>query len=157
MAMNTGPYSEEKVQRYLEENFIPVKSQCFWDRRTDLMKQFTVSWTPTLLVLDPSGAEHHRVVGFVPSDDFLAHLKLGQGKMHFDRFRFEEAMAEFQAVIDGHPTAGAVPEAIFFLGVAGYWKSHDATALRRAYDTLAAQHPQSEWTRRAVPYEQIPL
>ena len=32
------------------------------------MKEFNISWTPTLLVLDATGREHHRVVGFVPSE-----------------------------------------------------------------------------------------
>jgi len=155
--MDTGPYSDEKVQTYLEKEFVPVKSQCFWDKRTDLMKQFNIAWTPTLLVHDSIGNEHHRVVGFVPVEDFLAHLKLGKGKMFFNRFRFAEAIEEFTAVSEQHPTAGATPEAIFFLGVAKYWKSHDPKGLRWGYDTLAARFPQSEWARRAQPYQQIPL
>lgn len=155
--MNAGPYSDEKVQKYLQEEFVPVKSQCYWDRRTDAMKQFDISWTPTLIVLDPTGREHHRMVGFVPIDDFLAHLKLGKGKIFFDRFRFADAIKEFAAVIEEHPQAGTVPEAIFFHGVAEYWNTHDPKGLRRAYDTLAARFPQSEWARRAGPYGQIPL
>jgi len=155
--MNTGPYSDEKVQNYLQEVFIPVKSECFWDKRTEAMKEFNISWTPTLLVLDATGREHHRVVGFVPSDDFLAHLKLGQGKAHLDRFRFADALKEFTAVIEEHPMAGVIPEAVFFLGVAEYWNTHDPKGLRRAYDTLVARFPQSEWARRAGPYAQIPL
>lgn len=155
--MNTGPYSNEKVQQYLQEEFIPIKSQCFWDNRTDLMKQFNVSWTPTLLVQDPTGREHHRVVGFVPTDDFMAHLKLGKGKVHFNRFRFADAIGEFSSVIEQHPDAGVVPEAVFFLGVSQYWHSHDPKGLRRAYDTLTAKFPNSEWARRAVPYGQISL
>jgi hypothetical protein len=155
--MNTGPYSEKMVQDYVQEEFTPVKSECFWDTRTEAMKQFGVSWTPTLIVLDATGREHHRVVGFVPTDDFLAHLKLGKGKVLFDRFRFAEAIKEFAAVIEQHPTAGVVPEAVFFQGVAEYWNTHDPKGLRRAYDTLVARFPQSEWARRAKPYEQIPL
>lgn len=155
--MNTGPYSDEKVQIYLQAEFIPLKNQCFWENRTDLMKQFNNSWTPTLIVHDPTGREHHRVVGFVPSEDFLAHLKLGKGKIFFDRFRFAEAIGEFAALIEQHPTAEVIPEAIFFLGVAKYWKSHDPKGLRRAYDTLTARFPLSEWARRAGPYAQIPL
>ena len=155
--MNTGPYSEKTVQDFLQEEFIPIKSECFWDKRTDAMKQFGVSWTPTLLVLDTTGREHHRVVGFVPIDDFLAHLKLGKGKVHFDRFRFADAIKEFTAVIEQHPAAGVVPEAIFFQGVAEYWHSHDPKGLRRALDALVARFPQSEWARRAAPYGQIPL
>lgn len=155
--MNTGPYSEAKVQQYLQEAFVPIKSQCFWDNRTELMKQFSVTWTPTLLVLDQSGKEHHRVVGYLPGEDLLAHLKLGKGKIHFDRFRFTEAIAEFDEVIKQHPTTAVAAEAIFFHGVAGYWQSHDGKRLRLAYDALLERFPKSEWTRRAWPYASIPL
>jgi hypothetical protein len=155
--MNTGPYSSEEVQKYIEEQFIPTKSECFWDKRTDLMKRFAVKWTPTLLVLDAEGTEHHRVVGYVPSDDFLAHLTLGLGKIAFDRDRYAEAGDHFQAVVDRHPEAGATPEAVFLHGVATYWKTHDAKALRRIYDTLSAKYPQSEWARRSKPYAQVSL
>lgn len=154
--MDTGPYSNEKVQRFLSEQFIAVKSQCFWDKRTDLMKQFDVAWTPTLLVHDAGGKEHHRVVGYVPPEDFLAHLKLGKGKMFFNRFRFGDAIDELTAALEQHPDAGPTPETIFFLGVARYWKTHEPKGLRWAYDTLAARFPQSEWARRAEPYRQIP-
>jgi hypothetical protein len=155
--MNTGPYSSEEVQKYIEEQFIPVKSECFWDKRTDLMKRFAVKWTPTLLVLDAEGVEHHRVVGYVPNDDFLAHLELGLGKIAFDRDRYAEAGDHFQTVVDRHPEAGATPEAVFLHGVAGYWKTHDAKSLRRIYDTLSARYPQSEWARRSRPYAQVSL
>jgi len=155
--MNTGPYSNSEVQKFVQNEFVAVKSQCFWDKRTEFMKRYTVSWTPTLLVLDPKGGEHHRVVGFVPEDDFVAHLTLGRGKMHFDLFRFAEALEDFGAVIEQHPKAGAVPEAVFYRGVAEYWKTHDPKGLRRAHDALKAQFPESEWARRAGPYGQIPL
>ncbi|MFZ7127354.1 MAG: hypothetical protein ACOWWM_14460 [Desulfobacterales bacterium] len=155
--MNTGPYSHEKVQNYLEEEFVPVKSQCFWDKRTDEMNRFNVSWTPTLVVLDSKGGEHHRVVGFVPDEDFLGHLALGKGKIHFDRFRFEEAIKAFSDVIEHFPNAGIIPEAIYFQGVARYWKTHDAKELRKLHDALVEQFPRSEWTRRAGPYGEISL
>lgn len=155
--MNAGPYSDEKVQKFIEEEFIPLKSQCFWDKRTELMKKFDIIWTPTLLIHDSEGKEHYRFVGYVPIDDFLAHLKLGKGKVFFNHYRYVEAIAQFKAVIEQHPNAGVTPEAIFFLGVAAYRKTHDAKALRRVYDTLTSKYPQSEWARRAQPYSQIAL
>jgi tetratricopeptide (TPR) repeat protein len=155
--MNTGPYSSKEVQKYIEERFIPVKSECFWDRRTDLMNRFAVKWTPTLLILDTEGEEHHRVVGYVPDDDLLAHLELGLGKIAYDQDRYAEAGVHFQAVIDRYPDAGAAPEAVFLLGVAGYRSTHDPKPLRRAYETLSERYPQSEWQRRSRPYAQIPL
>lgn len=155
--MNTGPYSSEKVQRFLEERFIPVRSECFWENPTPLMQQFAVKWTPTFLVHDPEGNEHHRFVGYVPEDDLFAQLGLGMGKIFYDTDRMEEAIRQFRTVIERHPAAGAAPEAVFLRGVAEYKHTHDAKALRRAYDVLTAGYPQSEWARRAGPYSAIPL
>jgi hypothetical protein len=154
-AMNTGPYSDEKVQRYIEAEFVPLKSEVNWKNRTDLMKKFLIKWTPTFLIQDSEGREHQRFVGFVPADDFLARLGLGKGKVFFNQDHFAQAIELFQAVVERHPEAGAAPEAVFLLGVAGYWKTHDVKALRRIYDTLTMKYPTSEWARRAHPYSGI--
>lgn len=155
--MNTGPYSDEKVQKFLEEQFVPLRSQCFWDKPTEPMKRYGVTWTPTFLVLDADGKEQHRFVGYVPSDDLFAHLGLGKGKLLFDAGRLDEAISRFRTVIERHPNAGATPEAVFLLGAAGYRHTHDAKELRRAYETLKSKYPQSEFARRADPYSAIPL
>ena len=155
--MNTGPYSDEKVQKFIMENFIPLKSQCFWDKPTELMKRYGIKWTPTFIVHDSEGNEHHRFVGYVPSDDLIAQLGLAVGKIYFDTDRLAEAIAQFRIVIERHPNAGATPEAVFLLGVAGYKHTHDPKALRLAYDALTAKYPQSEWARRADPYSATSL
>lgn len=155
--MNAGPYSNERVQKFLEDYFIPVKSRCFFDKPTELMRQFIITWTPTLIIHDKEGREHHRMVGYVPVDDMLPHLSLGRAKVFFDRNRFREAIKALETVIDLYPDAGPTPEAVFYLGVAEYKSAHDASALRRAYDTLKTGFPRSEWTRRAEPYSAIPL
>jgi hypothetical protein len=153
--MNTGPYSEEKVQRFLQDNFVPARIQCFWDKPTEPMRRFGITWTPTFIVLDESGKEHHRFVGYVPSDDLFANL--GKGKIFFDTGRLAEAIMQFSTVIDRHPNAGPTPEAVFLHGVAGYKHTNDARELRKVYETLKEKYPQSEWTRRADPYSAIPL
>ena len=155
--MNTGPYSSEKVQAFVVEQFVPVRSQCFWDRPTPLMQRFGIKWTPTFIVHDSSGAEHHRFLGYVPDDDLFAQLGLGLGKIFYDADRMEEAIARFRTVIGRHPGAGATPEAIFLMGVAEYKRGHDPKALRQVWETLSSAYPQSEWTRRAEPYSAIPL
>jgi thioredoxin-related protein len=154
--MNTGPYSNEKVQKFIMENFIPLKSQCFWDKPTELMQRFEIKWTPTLIVHDPEGKEHHRMVGYLPVDDLIAQLILGKGKIHFETDRLPEAIAQFQMVVDQCLNTGAAPEAVYWLGVAGYKQTHDAKFLRQIYDQLTAKYPQSEWARRAEAYSTIP-
>ena len=154
--MNTGPYSDQKVQKFLEDNFISLKTQCFFDKPVELMEQFIITWTPTLLIHDKAGREHHRIVGYVPVDDLLAHLELGMAKVFFDTNHFSNAIQSLNSIIDLYPHAGATPEAVFYLGVAEYKKHHDGSGLRRAYDTLQAKYPGSEWARRAEPYSAIP-
>jgi hypothetical protein len=155
--MNAGPYSDDRVQKFIEEEFIPLKSQCFFDKRTELMKEFHIKWTPTLLIHDSNGKEHYRLVGFVPVDDFIAHLKFGKGMISFNNYRYAEAIDRFRTVIEQYPSAGVTPQAVFYLGVSEYLKTHDAKALWRIYDTLSSRYPQSEWARRAQPYAQIEM
>lgn len=150
--MNTGPYSNEQVQNFIQNNFIPLKTQCFFDKPVELMEQFNIKWTPTLIIHDKHGKEHHRILGYVPIDDLLAHLGLGRAKVWFDTEHFNDAIQALNSVIEMYPAAGAAPEAVFYLGVAEYKKYHDASGLRRAYDTLTAKYPQSEWARRSEPY-----
>ncbi len=154
--MNAGPYSEEKVQKFIEEEYVPLKSQCFWKERTELMKRFYIAWTPTFLFQDSTGKVHRKLVGFMPSDDFLAQLKFGKGILMFEKERHAEAAKWFQRVVDEHATSGVAPEAVFYLGVAEYRNTHEAAALRRVYDSLLERYPQSEWARRAAPYSKIP-
>lgn len=121
--MNAGPYSDEKVQKFIEKEFIPLKSQCFWDKRTELMKKFDIAWTPTFLIQDAEGKVHRKLVGFIPTDDFLAQLKFGKGILFFEKYRHDEAMKWFMAVIEEHPDSGVSPEAVFFLGVTEFKKN----------------------------------
>ena len=155
--MNTGPYSEPTVADFLHAQFIPVRTECFWDNPTELMRRFDVKWTPTFLVHDPEGKEHHRFVGYVPVDDLLAHLELGRAKIRYDSDRHAEAIPFFENVLLRHPAAGAAPEAAFLRGAAGFKSTHDPKELRKAFDLLVARYPQSEWARRADPYSAIPL
>jgi thioredoxin-related protein len=154
--MNAGPYSDEKVQKFIGQEFVPLKSQCFWKERTELMKQFDIAWTPTFLIQDSVGRVHRKLVGYIPSDDFLAQLKLGKGMVFFEKERPEEAAKWFAMVIEEHTNAGAAPEAVFFLGVTEYKRTHEANALRRIYDSLIEKYPQSEWARRSQAYSTIP-
>lgn len=154
--MNAGPYSEEKVQKFVVEEYVPLKSQCFWKERTELMKRFDIAWTPTFLIQDSTGIVHRKLIGYIPVEDFLAQLKFGKGIVFFETERHEEAARWFQRVFDEHADSAVAPEAVFFRGIADYKKTHEASALRRAYDTLSERYPRSEWARRAEPYSRIP-
>lgn len=153
--MNTDTYSQDAVVDFLVENFIPVRSQCFFDHFTAMMRRYQVKWTPTFLVLDQDGREHHRIVGFLSPGDFTAQLQLGKAKLYNDQDRLDKAAFEFQVVIDRFPQAAAAEEATFLLGVANYKRTHQAGELKKAWERLSQDYPQSEWTKKARPYSAL--
>ena len=101
--MNAGPYSNEKVQTFIEEEYVPLKSQCSWKKRTELMKKFDIVWTPTFLFHDFGGRVHRKLIGYIPVDDFLGQLKFGKGMVFFEKERHEEAGEWFERVVKEHP------------------------------------------------------
>jgi len=153
--MNTVTYSQHAVRDFLVENCIPVRSQCDFTHFTAMMKRYQVKWTPTFVILDPDGREHHRMVGFLPPEDFMAQVQLGKAKLYYDQDRLDKAASEFQIVIERFPKTAAAEEAVFLLGVAGYKRSHQAGELRKAWEKLSRDYPQSEWTRKAKVYSTL--
>jgi tetratricopeptide (TPR) repeat protein len=138
----------------VEENFVPL--QIDFNKGKALVKRYSVKWTPTIIILDLNGNEHHRFIGFLPPEDFTAQLILGKGKTEFDLDHFEQAIQCFQEVLTLYPKADAAPEAQYYLGVAKYKSSHDPKQLKLGLEVLQRDYPNSEWTKKALPYSLIP-
>jgi hypothetical protein len=153
--MNTVTYSDERVQDYLNSLFVPVRLHCDFDNPSEEMRRFAVNWTPTFLVLDEEGREHHRTVGFLDPAEFIAQMNLGRAKLDFDRQRLTPAIDKFAEVAESCPSCSAAPEAHYYLGVSRYKQTHDAHALREVWERLSREFPESEWAKKAEPYSQI--
>ena len=138
----------------MEKDFIPI--QVDFNKNKALVKRFGVKWTPSIIILDGDGSEHHRFVGFLPPEDFIAQLILGKGKVQFNQDRFEQAMQCFQEILVRYPKADAAPEAQYYLGVAKYKSSHNPKELKLGLEALQRDYPNSEWTKKAQPYSLIP-
>jgi tetratricopeptide (TPR) repeat protein len=152
--MDAVTYPTEKVAEFIQGRLIPVRVAF---NHEPLAKQFNVKWTPTLVTLDADGEEHHRTVGFLAPEEFVASQLLGAGKMCFDLERFDEAIANFNMLLDTFPKSEYAAEGVFFRGVALYKSSHNPKPLREAYDRLTGEYPNTEWTKRAYPYRLIEL
>jgi hypothetical protein len=146
--MGAVTYPDKKVADFVMQGMVPL--QVLADK--PLAEEFRVKWTPTIVVLDCSGKEHHRTVGFFPPEEFIPNLLLGMGKVSFDADQFGDAIRHFDKLLSEYPQSGAAPEAIYLAGVSGYKNSHDAKPLKEAYEKLKTDYPQSEWTMRAQPY-----
>ncbi len=80
--MDAVTYPNAAVIEYIEQNLVPLKVP---HDQQPLAGDFNVKWTPTLVVLDQEGKEHHRTVGFLDPEEFIPSLLLGIGITHFDR------------------------------------------------------------------------
>jgi hypothetical protein len=150
--MDAVTYPEQAVIDFFADNLIPLRVQADAKPISD---DFNVKWTPTLITLGPDGKEHHRTVGFLDAKELVARLLLGEGKYYFDNDKFPEALDALAKIIADYQGTAAVPEAIYLRGVCQYKKTEDPMPLKAAYELLAKDFPDSEWTHRAYPYRLI--
>jgi tetratricopeptide (TPR) repeat protein len=147
--MGAGTYPDEKVVQFINQHLVPVRLP--HDRMPENV-HFHVKWTPTVLLLDAEGEEHHRKVGFLSPTEFIPALLLGIGKVRFDDDRLEEALNSFKEVLARYPDSDSAPEALYYRGVCLYKMAHDPGRLKETGEELEKEYPQSEWTKRAFPY-----
>jgi Thioredoxin-like domain/Tetratricopeptide repeat len=112
-------------------------------------QRYNAQWTPTLLVIDPSGTERHRIEGFLPADDLLAQLTLGLGHSAFGRQQWDEAERRFREVVDRYPNTEAAPEALYWAGVSRYKGKGDAKALGETAREFSRRYQGSSWAKKA--------
>lgn len=140
------------MAKFISLNFVPVQIET---SNKALMEKYTVSWTPTLLVLDTDLKEHYRAIGFFTADDLISTLETARGRWALDTEQLPEARTIFEEVISCYPDANAAAEAIFFLGVTKYKMTHDPKPLRETYEQLQAKFPGNIWTKQADHYRLI--
>jgi len=136
---------------FISENFIPVRVHVREqaDEFKRLGARYNAQWTPTILVIDPSGEERHRIEGFLPAPDFLAQLTLGLGHAAFKRSDFREAEKWFREVVEKYPQTEAAAEALYWAGVARYKATGDASALADTARRFRDRYQESSWAKKA--------
>jgi len=144
-------YTDDRVKELVTGRFVPVRvhvreNHDEWQR---LSAQFGVQWTPTILIVDPDGAERHRIEGFLPANDFLSQIELGLGHAAFKRADYGKAETSFRDVARTYPKTDAAPEALYWAGVAKYRSSNDPAALTETAGLVSREYPESTWAKKA--------
>jgi len=147
--MDAVSYPNAKVIDFFSQYLAPVRVLI---SSTPLPQQFKVKWTPTFVILDSEGEEHHRSVGFLPPEELIPSIMLGMAKTQFDHEQFSEALPHLDRLITEYPKSDVAPEAIYYRGVSRYKATNDASALKQAHETLQANYKDSEWAKRASVY-----
>lgn len=146
--MDAVTYPQDRVALFINDHFIPVKIHT--DDHPELTEKFRVPWTPTYIVLDADGTEHYRETGYLPPDDFLAHMNLALGRAAFEKRDFATAAGYFQTIVDRYGASEMRPEALFFLGVCKNRMQGGSADDRKAmWKRLMEEHPKSDWAKKA--------
>jgi tetratricopeptide (TPR) repeat protein len=146
------------VIRKVTEEFLPVRLHVR-EQAEDFRRfgeRFGAHWTPTILMLGPAGVERHRIEGFLPTEDFLAQLDLGLGRIHFSAGRFEEAEDRFRRVVDRYPLSDAAPEALYWAGVSRYKRTDDSAALADTARAFGEAYEDTVWAKKASVWRSSP-
>ena len=72
--MTNDIFPQEKVGKYMNENFVCVKYDMEKGEGVELKKRYEVSAYPTFLVIDADGTMVHRFVGYRTANDLLSEL-----------------------------------------------------------------------------------
>lgn len=147
--MGAVTYKDQRVIDFVNTHLIPLQVP---HNSQPLATIFKVSWTPTLVILDAEGVEHHRNVGFLPPEEFIPFLMLGQAKFHLNQQRYDAALLVLEQLLQDFPHSSLAPEAFFHRGVCRFRVSNDRQHLKEVYEFLKANYPQSEWFKRSYPY-----
>ena len=109
-------YPDQGVTQLIVDEFIPVRAHI--KEQPTMWPRFNTRWTPTVLVLDPRGREQHRLEGYLPVDEFLAHLYHGLGLVAVALKDFGLAEKRFRHAVDKYPDTEIAPAALYWTGVA---------------------------------------
>jgi hypothetical protein len=146
--MGAVTYPDNKVIEFINREFVALRTPANGERAD----AFYLRWTPTILVLDAKGHEHHRLVGFLRPENFLPTLMLMKAKAFFAHARFEQSLTLFEQILKEHPRSFPAPESVYLGAVCRYRLEKDPGILKAAQQDITKRYPDSEWAQRMYPY-----
>ena len=108
-----------------------------------------MNWTPAVLIFSPEGVERFRIEGYLPNDEFRAHLELGLARVAFTKKKWADAEELYKGILQHHPDAAAAAEAEYWAGVSRYKATQDHTALGRTAQQFKEKYQDSVWAKKA--------
>lgn len=140
-------YPDPKVATFITENFVPARAHV--KEQPEAFERFGAQWTPTTLILDPSGTERHRFEGYLPAPDFLAQLRLGLAHAARARSDWGDAEHRYRELADDSSAGDVAPEAQYWAGVSKYKGTGDAGALAETAERFKTRYSESPWAKKA--------
>ena len=144
-------WPDPRVVKFVTDNFIPARVHVKDDSALfqRFGEKYGAQWTPTILELDSSGTERHRIEGFLPNHDFLSQLMLGRAHIAFAEGKWDEAEQRFREIVEKFPDTDAAPEALYWAGVSPYKATHDNASLKATATAFRERYQGTPWAKKA--------
>lgn len=130
------------------EEFVPIR--VLSSDHPEIGRRFSLSWTPTLVVLHHRGATLRQWMGFLPPEDFLAELSLSLALDELRNARFARASARLDALLGQRPEPAIAPEALFWKGVAAFRLTGEKEPLWEVWREIPRRYPDSRSARHTT-------
>jgi hypothetical protein len=135
------------VQSAIAERFIPLRLHLLEDRQWT--RPFQVFWTPTILIGDRSGKIRYTSVNFLPPEEFLDILDIGEALVAMRWREYDTAIARLKAVDERRADGPLTAEALYWLGITEYFRQgRSAAASHAVWEGLVERFPDSIWAKR---------
>ena len=140
-------FTDPAVAEAIATRFIAVKLHLQRDRA--IVRDWNLLWTPTVYFADRSGKIRYESMNFVPAEVMLDILDIGEAKVAMRWRELDKAIELLLDVETRHPEGPMTAEAIYWRGMAEYFKEgNNPTASRRVWAQIAEKFPNSEWAYR---------
>jgi thioredoxin-related protein len=145
--LDEDTFADPTIVREVSERFVPVKLHLFKDRA--VVRAWSLFWTPTVLFGDRSGKIRYESVNFLPPEQFIDVLDIGEARVAMRWKEFEKAIALLKDVEERHPDGPLTAEAMYWRGMAEYFlEKSNPEASRRVWNEIAERFPDSIWAKR---------
>jgi thioredoxin-related protein len=111
--------------------------------------RFGAVWTPTVLVMDSDGVERLRIEGYLPREEFRAHLEMGLARVAFMGKKWADAERRYAEVVERYPDSKVAAEAVYWKGVSRYKQTNDHTVLGEVPEQLKEKYADTVWALKA--------
>jgi hypothetical protein len=140
-------FSAPEVVEAVQQRFIPLKVHLMKDRA--FTREHQVWWTPTLMIADHSGRVRYTSVNYLPPAETLDVLDIGEGLTAMRWMGYEKAIGLFRKVEERRPDGPMTAEAMYWRGMAEYFRDGKKAASSRAvWNQIAERFPDSIWAKR---------
>jgi len=141
-------FADPRVAEAIANRFVPLKLHLMKDRTTT--REWQVFWTPTILFGDRSGKIRYTSPNFLPPDEFLDLLDIGEALVAMRWQSYDEAITLLEGLERRSPDGPLTAEAAYWHGIAAYFKAGKSSrAAHAVWDVdLLPRFPESIWAKR---------